>query len=54
MKKYTILIIITILIVNFNSKAQVGINSDGTNPDASAMLDIKSTDKGFLPPSVRA
>ncbi len=29
---------------------QVSINTDGTNPNASAMLDVKSTDKGFLPP----
>jgi uncharacterized protein (TIGR02145 family) len=30
--------------------AQVGVNSDGSSPDGSAMLDVKSTDKGFLPP----
>ena len=30
--------------------AQVSINTTGTPPDASAMLDIKSTNKGFLPP----
>ena len=30
--------------------AQVGINADGSQPDNSAMLDVKSTDKGFLPP----
>ncbi len=30
--------------------AQVAINDDGTNPDASAMLEVKSTDKGFLMP----
>jgi len=32
--------------------AQVSINTDGTDPDGSAMLDVKSTDKGFLPPRV--
>jgi hypothetical protein len=32
--------------------AQVGINSDGTQPDPSAMLEIKSTSKGILPPRV--
>jgi hypothetical protein len=36
-------------IVNAQS---VGINSDGSSPDASAMLDIKSTTKGFLPPRI--
>jgi len=30
--------------------AQVAVNSDGSNPDASAMLDIYSTDKGLLIP----
>ena len=36
----------------FNSVifAQVGISSDNTSPDPSAMLDVKSTSKGFLPP----
>ena len=30
--------------------AQVSINSDNSTPDNSAMLDVKSTSKGFLPP----
>jgi len=30
--------------------AQVGINADGSEPDSSAMLDVKSTERGFLPP----
>jgi uncharacterized protein (TIGR02145 family) len=34
--------------------AQVSINSDGTNPDNSSMLDIKSTDKGLLLPRMTA
>jgi len=32
------------------SVAQVGINTDGDSPNSSAMLDVKSTSKGFLPP----
>ena len=44
----------TFLIFNFlffiQSSAQISINSDGTTPDASAMLDITSTDKGILIP----
>ena len=32
--------------------AQVAINTDGTPPDESAMLDVKSTEKGLLPPRV--
>ncbi len=31
-------------------QAQVGINSDNSAPDPSAMLDVKSSGKGFLPP----
>jgi len=31
-------------------QAQVAINTDGSNPDNSAMLDVKSTDKGILIP----
>ena len=34
------------------SIAQVGINTDGAAPDNSAMLDVKSASKGFLPPRV--
>jgi hypothetical protein len=30
--------------------AQVAINTDGSSAAASAMLDVKSTNKGFLPP----
>ena len=30
--------------------SQVGINMDGSSPDGSAMLDVKSKSKGFLPP----
>ena len=30
--------------------AQVGINADNSAPNASAILDVKSTTKGFLPP----
>ncbi|MCP4045700.1 MAG: hypothetical protein GY732_06880, partial [Gammaproteobacteria bacterium] len=30
--------------------AQVGVNTDGTAPDGSAMLDVKSTTKGMLVP----
>ncbi|MBK7029225.1 MAG: hypothetical protein IPH45_08410 [Bacteroidales bacterium] len=32
--------------------AQVAINSDGTSPHISAMLDIKASNLGFLPPRV--
>jgi hypothetical protein len=40
------------LILLFSSVlfAQVGVNTDNSVPDPSAMLDVKSTTKGFLPP----
>ena len=55
MRKLTnlVLIISSTLLLNIQIYAQnVGINSDGSSPDASAMLDIKSTDKGLLIPRV--
>ncbi len=33
--------------------AQVGINTDGSDPDASAILDVKSTEQGVLIPRMR-
>jgi uncharacterized protein (TIGR02145 family) len=43
--------LIVVLLVNCNLVySQVSITSDGTLPDNSAMLDVKSTCKGFLPP----
>ena len=44
-----ILLIVNCFFIN-NSTAQISINSDGSNPDASAMLDVTSTDKGMLIP----
>ncbi len=34
----------------FAQNQNVGINNNGSSPDASAMLDVSSTTKGFLPP----
>jgi Protein of unknown function (DUF1566) len=39
-----------LVIPSICSFSQVGINTDNTAPDNSAMLDVKSTTKGFLPP----
>ncbi len=50
MKRAVLLIIILMLSCFDNIFAQVGINSDGSQPDSSAMLDVKSTDKGMLIP----
>ena len=38
------------LILSLSVHAQVGINETQTPPDPSAMLDVKSSDKGFLTP----
>ena len=38
------------LSITFQLSAQVGINTDGSQPDPSAGLDVKFNNKGFLPP----
>jgi hypothetical protein len=49
----TLKTLIAALLISVSAFAQnVGINADGTAPDASAMLDVKSTTKGFLAPRV--
>ena len=52
MKKFTLLFIAINLIAVYSLNAQngVSINNDGSSADPSAMLDVKSTTKGFLPP----
>ena len=39
-----------LLFISTTSVGQVGINEDGSNPDPSSMLEIKSTSKGLLIP----
>ncbi len=46
----TIIIIFFLLLTGTGISAQVAINTDNSAPDASAMLDVKSTNKGFLAP----
>lgn len=48
MKKLLPVIIALMFIFQLNATAQVGVGTD--NPDASAMLDVESTTKGFLLP----
>ena len=38
-----------LLFIAANLSAQVAVNTDGSLPDPSAMLDVKSTSKGLLP-----
>jgi len=50
MKNLNTIIIAIILITNFTLTAQVAINTDGSNADPSAMLDVKATGLGLLAP----
>jgi hypothetical protein len=53
MKKFLALAAAAIILGSVQSSGQnVGINSDGTAPSASAMLEVKSTSKGLLIPRV--
>lgn len=42
--------ILAMMILPCMGLAQAGINTDGSTPDNSAMLDLKSAEMGFLPP----
>jgi len=53
MKRALFLIVFLIAAMNAG-QAQVGINTDGTAPNTSAMLDVKSTTKGLLVPRMTA
>lgn len=44
------LFLLLLLVTGSTLFAQVAINTDGTSADNSAMLEVKSTTKGFLPP----
>ena len=52
--KFIIKAIIALFIINstffIKANAQIAVNTDGSDPDASAILDIKSTTSGFLVP----
>ena len=47
-KIYSLFAILTLSVTAWSQG--VGINETGNNPDPSAILDVESTDKGFLPP----
>ncbi|MCD4747140.1 MAG: pyridoxamine 5'-phosphate oxidase family protein [Bacteroidales bacterium] len=53
MKKFT-LITFLLIVFAFNAMTQVSVNTDGTDPDVSAMLDVKATDGGMLIPRMTA
>lgn len=50
MKTFRTFFIITALLTTYLLEAQVSVSSDGSEPDSSAMLDVKSTSKGVLIP----
>ncbi|RLD45177.1 MAG: hypothetical protein DRI89_01825 [Bacteroidetes bacterium] len=50
MKKVKVLLMTIILIVSHSLIAQIAMNADGSSPDGSAMLDVKSNNKGLLLP----
>ena len=52
--KNIVVISIILLLSGLSVFAQVGINTDNSTPDPSAMLDVKSTSRGFLPPRMTA
>lgn len=49
MKKALVLLSFLFLIVTARTQS-LSINTDGSPANASALLDVKSTSKGFLPP----
>jgi uncharacterized protein (TIGR02145 family) len=50
MKITTLIIIVILLFAQKSINAQVAVTNDGSSADPSAMLEIKSTDKGLLLP----
>ncbi|MEI7725875.1 MAG: hypothetical protein WCK09_12270 [Bacteroidota bacterium] len=48
--KFFVMLGFFLAIPSFYLIAQVGINADNSLPNASAMLDVKSVNKGLLPP----
>jgi hypothetical protein len=51
MRTYVFLLII-VLSINYSYSQNVGVNADGSVPDNSAMLDIKSLERGLLIPRI--
>lgn len=50
MQKLKLLILAITLIVSYSTTAQVAVNTDGSSPNSSAMLDVKSDTSGILIP----
>ncbi len=54
MKNIKLFLLAIAITASCSLTAQVAINTDGTSADGSAMLDVQSTNKGFLPPRMMA
>ena len=52
MKNNTLLLVAISMIASYMLTAQVSINTDGSLPNSSAMVDIKSSTRGFLLPRI--
>jgi hypothetical protein len=50
MKTFKTLLIAIVILAFYSVNAQVVVTTDGSSADGSAMLEVKSDDKGFLPP----
>ncbi len=50
MKKAKLIIMAIALIASYSLTAQMAVTTDGSSADASAMMDVKSSDKGMLIP----
>lgn len=50
MKKVNVLILAILMMAGFSLTAQVAVTTNGSSADGSAMLDVQSSTKGFLPP----
>ena len=50
MKKVKLFFVAITIIASYSLTAQVSVTTDGSDPNASAMLDVKSTEKGMLIP----
>ena len=54
MKKTIYLLLLVLAFTRLVTAQSVGINSDGSAPNGSAMLDVSSTAKGMLIPRICA
>ena len=50
MKNMKKVLLFIIVMASYSLSAQMIITTDGSNADVSAILEVKSTEKGFLPP----